>query len=886
MTNQIERLSQLQKRDRNLRFRTDPSLGIVRHLRGDLDRVAPNQLRAKAAAFLEQNQALFGDVAAENLQVLTDSVDRDGGQDVVLQQYHGRHRVYGGSIRLHASREGVVDTVSNALFPDLANVPLEPRVSQEKAIRVAQDAIKLSAPPDAEPELLVYRYENKPRLCWWLRIPDKRLGDRGRPAQWVSIVDATTGKLLVQYDDIKTVGPIVAQGTGYYSGPGTVNAWDNGSTFQLRDTTRAGGPEIITGDEDGASPSEDTDQNWNDGTLVPRDANQGAEVDAHRYAGAVVDYFSVVHGRNSYNGAGGNVNILSHYGSNYSNGFWDGAGIKLGDGTGVAATGDDYECSDDWLAHELTHAYTQYTCALQYLNESGALNESFSDVFAAFITGDWVVFEDAWLKASAPGWRNMIDPTNGGMWDNSSLANAQASVFAGHGPSHYSQRFTFAWDNGGVHVNSGIINHLFYLLTIGGTHAISGVAVTGIGQAAAEQMLFRCMTVNLVGKPNATFLDFREAMVDACLDLFPTDLEKLTQVKNAFNAVGIGPDLYVRDNLADTGLEPYGGTYLYASPDIINRQTASASPMTDFADLTNDALWENIESGQPNFIYIRLQNRGPQSGDATVNVYLIPATSFGNPAGWIHIGTAAPIVGLAPGAMTIAQLTLPAVLIPGLGHYCMCAVVTSSLDPAPDTSLIASVSDYINYVRNTNNIAYRNMDVVDLVPGHPGHAEFEVVPFGDMAQKFDLRFKIDELPPGLKLRIVVPAKRVGGTRMRGLKLVARGENDVFVPLEGRELRRELAFLRLQPQQRAVGLDNVMLGKPFKVRVEWELPDNAPLVVVGPKRTSGIFAMQQLFRGEEIGQVGLRFRVKKPIRRQVAAIDKPGPEKIALRTKKK
>src|SRR6185503_9784004 len=121
-------------------------------------------------------------------------------------------------------------------------------------------------------------------------------------------------------------GPVAGSGTGYYSGPGAVNAWYNNVTYQLRDTTRTGtgGPEIITNDEDGASPSEDADNNWNDLTTVPRDNNQGAEVDAHRYAGNVVDYFSTVHGRNSFDGAGGNLVIVSHLGTNYSNGYWDG----------------------------------------------------------------------------------------------------------------------------------------------------------------------------------------------------------------------------------------------------------------------------------------------------------------------------------------------------------------------------------------------------------------------------------------------------------------------------------------------------------------------------------------------------------------------------------
>src|SRR4029453_2206217 len=102
------------------------------------------------------------------------------------------------------------------------------------------------------------------------------------------------------------------------------------------------------------------------------------------------------------------------------------------DGSG-ASPGDDYECSDDWLAHEWTHAYTQHTCNLTHNSESGALNEAFSDIFAAFITGDWLVFEDAWLKASAPAWRNMIDPTNGGQWNTPPPEN---NTLAGHPPAH------------------------------------------------------------------------------------------------------------------------------------------------------------------------------------------------------------------------------------------------------------------------------------------------------------------------------------------------------------------------------------------------------------------------------------------------------------------
>ena len=127
-------------------------------------------------------------------------------------------------------------------------------------------------------------------------------------------------------------------------------------------------------------------------------------------------------------------------------------------------------------------------------------------------------------------------------------------------------------------------------------------------------------------------------MLEAYHDLFPTDLSKLTQIKNAFNAVGIGPDIYLRDNLGDTGQEPYPGAYLYASPDIINRTSPSASPTLDFADQGNDALWQNVEYGQDNHVYVRIQNRGNQNGDATINVDDIATLLM--PSSWIHIWNA------------------------------------------------------------------------------------------------------------------------------------------------------------------------------------------------------------------------------------------------------
>jgi hypothetical protein len=452
----------------------------------------------------------------------------------------------------------------------------------------------------------------------------------------------------------------------------------------------------------------------------------------------------------------------------------------------------------------------------------------------------------------------MIDPTNGGQWN---LADPITSVLAGHQPSHYSVRYTGTSDNAGVHINSGIINNLFYLLTAGGTHTVSGIGVSAIGQSAAERLLWQCMTVNLASNPTATFVQFREAMLDACLDLFPGDLFKLSQVKGAFSAVGIGPDVFVRDNLADTGQEPYLGGYLWASPDIINRTVAAADPSVEFADLTNDSLWQNIEFGQDNFIYVRLQNRGPGDGDSTVNVYLAAATTFGTPTAWQPIGTLI-ATGIASGAThVVGPLTLSSGQIPSPGHYCMIAVVSSSLDPAPDHLAITTVTGYLDYVRGTNNIAYRNLDVVDLVPGTPGRFEFIARGLGHDLENYSIEIDDSQFVPGAKLLVIGPARLLRDAVPRGLRLKAlRKDRAVFEVAGAKERRRlfDFAGRDIRIEKAKPGFHRLRFEDDVLVEVEYELPDEPKRMEPWQRRrrTYALYVVQS-WKDEVVGGMGLR-----------------------------
>ena len=191
----------------------------------------------------------------------------------------------------------------------------------------------------------------------------------------------------------------------------------------------------------------------------------------------------------------------------------------------------------DVVAHELTHGITDYTSELVYQGESGALNEAFSDMVGVAVeaffqprgTGllqaDYLMGEDSFRAAragSVSGIRSIQSPTAYG------------------DPDHYSGRYTGSDDNGGVHINSGIPNHAYYLAIEGGTNRVSGRAVTGVGFANREQIervFFRAFTAMLPSR--ATFSQARAATIQSARDLYPSNAAVERAVTDAWTAVGV-----------------------------------------------------------------------------------------------------------------------------------------------------------------------------------------------------------------------------------------------------------------------------------------------------------------------------------------------------------
>jgi thermolysin len=183
-----------------------------------------------------------------------------------------------------------------------------------------------------------------------------------------------------------------------------------------------------------------------------------------------------------------------------------------------------FSASLDIVGHELTHGVTQFSSGLIYFDESGALNEAFSDIMGTSIeffqmpNGNYLIGE----AAITGGIRSMQDPHAFG------------------DPDHYSLRFQGSEDNGGVHTNSSIVNHAFYLAIEGGRNRVSGLQVAGVGGANREQIekIFYRAFVSML-TPGAGFSDARAATIQSARDLYGNGSAAATAIVQAWDAVGV-----------------------------------------------------------------------------------------------------------------------------------------------------------------------------------------------------------------------------------------------------------------------------------------------------------------------------------------------------------
>ncbi len=249
---------------------------------------------------------------------------------------------------------------------------------------------------------------------------------------------------------------------------------------------------------------------------------------AYAGLGSTFELFSKAYARNSINADGLPLNATVHFGEDYSNAFWNGEQMVFGDGDNEVFL--DFTVAVDVIGHELAHGVTQYTANLTYFGQPGALNESYSDVFGALIKqytlgqtaqeADWLIGAGLLApRVTGVALRSMKAP--GTAYDDDVLGKDPQ-------PATMDDYVRTGRDNGGVHINSGIPNHAFYLLA---------TALGGHAWERAGQIWYDVLTGGELGQ-QARFTDFA-ALTGAAARARYGDGEELQAVLKAWEQVGV-----------------------------------------------------------------------------------------------------------------------------------------------------------------------------------------------------------------------------------------------------------------------------------------------------------------------------------------------------------
>jgi thermolysin len=470
-----------------------------------------------------------------------------------LEQLYQGVPVWGGGLARQTER-GTTVSIFGSLYEEIS-ISTTPVLSPEEA----RDAIARLSGVDVGgrlPQLVVLPLDGG---GYALTYRDQAIGTDDAS---VYFIDAMDGSLRLKYNLFENQSAVVL-GTGVLGDTKKVSVLSQSGTFLADDQLRP--PALRTFDMQGnltatlsalngitalgtANLAQDPSTTWSD----------GANVDGHAYEGYTYDFYFKKFGRRGLDNQNARIIGITHpvrvqdiftqpggiVGTYYLNAFYcptcgadrrgmmvygEGAGsVRVGCGS-VIFTVRNFAGSLDVVAHELSHGVTAYSSNLIYLNESGALNEAFSDIMGTSVeffirpaTANYLMGEGLVTALNPCFNRSLQDPL--------SLGN----------PDNYSLLFTGTADNGGVHINSTIASHAFYLAIEGGTNRTSKLAVQGVGGTNREQIekvFYRGFTQLLPS--NATFSLARAATIQAARDLYGVGSAPERAVTQAWTAVGV-----------------------------------------------------------------------------------------------------------------------------------------------------------------------------------------------------------------------------------------------------------------------------------------------------------------------------------------------------------
>ncbi len=625
----------------NVELYKETDLAIPQFVSGNLSAgVARGSELTAAISFLNEHRDAYRMKDPQNEMVLN-RVDEDrlGMVHVRLDQYYKGISVYGGELLTHFSADGL-RTVNGYYLPDI-DLDTKTTIGGASAVSTALDDLaEFFGPADQKDlELVVFPWEGTYYLAWRTVLwSDSPMGN------WEYFVDAKTGEVIFKANRIMADANANDIGTGFGVMGGVRNHIDtdfDGAEYRMIDYTRLAsnnphghnglmpdGNYIQTNVAGASLPGvvvTDADNIWDNTTY------QTPAVDGHVYASLVYDWMLATLGRNSFDDMGATMlTSVNYYAEGNNNAYWNGEQIVV---WSWSAGNNSLAACPDVIAHEWGHAVTTYTSNLIYQKESGALNESFSDMMGAAFEfahdsldlPDWQIGEN--ISGTSNGFRSMMNPPWAGDPDIYQTSPYWTDV-ENCTPSNYN-------DYCGVHSNSGVGNKWFYLLSDGGS--FNSVTVGGIDVENAMLVAYRANAHYW-----SRYTDYPDAAYGTILaanDLDPSGVWA-DEVLLAWTAVGVpipNPELVFDVSLPTTDMIPYetpttvgfsveaiyGGSVVAESGQMhysIDGGGYTAIPMTETTPGTFEVDIPQVECGSSIALYFSAE-------ETTMGVFYSPELS-------------------------------------------------------------------------------------------------------------------------------------------------------------------------------------------------------------------------------------------------------------------
>ncbi len=476
---------------------------IPEFIKGTLSNPSAENPETIARKFLDEYRELL-DIQPEldeSLELFTAEADFSGFHHVIFLQHIKGIPVFEGSVQVHINPAGEVIAYRDFRVTEV-HVALEPKIKREEAIAVvlkdigSENAVKIP-----RSKLMLFRELEK-------QLPLKKIHLKKLHLAWqiesifaegfsgkFHFIDAYTGEQLYKFSQIRAA--------------------------RFRKTYTAKNESSLPGEL------------LHEDQMVADDVARAA----HENMGIVYDYYKNSFGRDSYDNRGSPLVSTVHFQLNYNNSFWSDYHKQLVFGDGDSFRWKPMAFALDIVAHELTHAVAAQTARFVYSEEAGALDESFADVFAIFISNEekitnWEIGEGVYTPFH-PGdaLRDLSDPPRFGQPDH---IDNYMRLAPGELPDLQKNQAGY------IHQNSGIPNKAAYLTIEGGSHY--GIKVKGISRTKAEKIYYLALTAYLCSPTLSrwTFREARYALLNACRQLYGENGAEYAAIKNAWAAVGLG----------------------------------------------------------------------------------------------------------------------------------------------------------------------------------------------------------------------------------------------------------------------------------------------------------------------------------------------------------